>query len=61
MLLIFCSITFSRALCFSPEVPVPVLSPQVPGPNVVPAGLPGMLVPAVSFHVFASPYRRKCR
>lgn len=38
MLLIFCSITFSGALCFSPEVPVPAFSPQVPGPSVVPAG-----------------------
>lgn len=68
MLLSFCNITFSRALCFSPEVP---------GTGGVPPGLPGMLVwfpltfsalllplwsvPAVFFHVLASPHRRKCR
>lgn len=35
MLLIFCSATFSRALCFSHEVP---------SASVVPPGLPGMLL-----------------
>lgn len=35
MLLSFCNITFSRALCFSPEVP---------GTGVVPPGIPGMFV-----------------